>query len=440
VRCRGSGGAPQWLHAIAMPQPPFYADLAGRDGPVVAYDDSVLTPGGMRRIGRLLSFSSDGSLTRTAGGLAPIDWSLDGVANVLLYGLTVDLNGSFTVLLSADANQTLSLGSAIAITDTTGPLLVSYRSDGALRWIHALGDVPANVVTTGPDANVFVAGVLPHSTPPRTVDFGTGAIEVGATDLVIVARFDATGKLVATRTYDSGGSSLVVRSLAVDGTGAIWAGVNWAAGADAPSPGFHLAVVTFPSDGGAAHARNLKRADNVWDSVILAQSASGRIGVAYSADNYALALEVWSSPTMRVWQRISTGAASISPSGLAFDGHDALVATAAVLPSDSDDSQFSPDVGGGALIDGWTPAITSRPYGLLAKYAADGTPIWSKLRFPDGDEFATMPALGVRLAVSRDGAIYIFTSAASPELCGQTIASPVVGDPAVTLYLLKLAP
>lgn len=198
-------------------------------------------------------------------------------------------DGEGGLFVSGSFNATIDLGGGNHFSQgSSDTYLVRYDREGRYLWSRVFGDPKAQGgmwLAPTPDGGVVMAGDL-----VGVVDFGDGPHTAGGTDAV-VARFDAEGNLLWSRSF--GGPGLQsVRDVAVDpDTGATYVTgpfhqfIDFGGGAFTTSGHANMFVARLDHNGDHVWSRHLKSAANGYGNGIAVRE--GRVVVAGSVDGDA---------------------------------------------------------------------------------------------------------------------------------------------------------
>ncbi|MCC6551596.1 MAG: hypothetical protein IT372_01070 [Polyangiaceae bacterium] len=272
--------------------------------------------------------------------------------------------------------------------------LASFARDGSLRWAKRFGDTIARGVAVAPGGDLVLVGVA--SGP---VDFGGGELAKGGGDDVVIARFDAAGPHLWSRSY-GGGANQGATAVAVDPAGSvIITGVFWGdlAVGDAPdlelvskgqSDGF---VIKLDAMGEPIWARRFGDAGNHQAGTAVAVDGQSNVLLAgwfkgeldmddlQSTGETDVFIAKLSPAGDVLWGRVAPSTNAGKALGLAADGAGNVVVTGSFRTS----IKIGPD----------THTTAGDKNIIVAKLDDNGTPIWSRSFGDDADQEATAVAV-----------------------------------------------
>ena len=274
--------------------------------------------------------------------------------------------------------------------------LVKYASDGRLLWAHRVGaggsEVP-NAAAVAADGSLLLAGYLQGSASLGGIAFAT----VGGSRDVFLAKYSSNGTHVWSKSF-GGSSTDVALGVGVDGVGNPWitgsfqGSVDFGDGSlvsagstDAFVAGFYADGRIFNSWREGATGRDEGRGIGVdgAGNVVVAQSFEGSVsfgGQALTSRGYVDFALLQYAPTGAVrWTRQAGGSNNDMLNDLAVNSAGEIAVTGTFI------SWI--DLGGTSLYGNGSIDV------FIAKYAADGSLLWSKPGGVEYDDYGAAVAL-----------------------------------------------
>ncbi len=360
--------------------------------------------------------------------------------------IAIDAGGN--IFITGYFRGTVSFGGAALTAASSGSsgFVAKYSPTGAHVWSKRLSTGTSldagNAIAVDGSGNVIVGSSL-----YGTSDYGGGPLTTAGGEDIVLVKYSSTGSYVWARKIGGANYETVVSLAADQTTGEIVAvgdfdgSTDFGAGTVRSAGSYDVFVAKYSSSGAPVWSHRwgstsadrassvaIDRLGNVAvtgtfvNNVDFGGGPITNAGDTSSADIFLVKL---SPGGLHLWSKGFGNSISVNQAGngVAFDGAGNVLLTGAIVVQTA---PYTVDFGGGPLTgDGWYDVF-------LAKFASDGSHIWSKRYLGGGGN-------GYGRAIAADGTGNVLATGdyqVSENFGGTTLTSPGASD----TYLVKLGP